>query len=294
MPCDKLIFLSHHIRPSFLQRARKSPPGGGYAHVVAENSADWDFPVRLHCDGSHNGIHKLEFVGVAKLGLTRTQEIAEEILGDISRVTIARIDLCVDLQVPFRKLAQSVQIARVQNFAAYRSRLGSSIYPQRSNQKTILLYERLKLLRSRRDPWAEAFGRHEHLTRLEVQFRGKGVPIRRFVDIRKYGEMNLLEGLKLWKTKVRAGLTPVQRLAAEALNARSREIGLQGVSKDFTASEWANLKKRLLEGIPRSDFPDIHTLFKNSVRDWLEDRIRFPRISATENAVNSHQFKRGL
>jgi hypothetical protein len=278
MPCDKLILLSHHIRPSFLQRARKSPPGGGYAHVVAENSEDWDFPVRLHCEGSHNGIHKLEFVGVAKLGLTRTQEIAKEIVGDISRVMITRIDLCVDLPIPFRKLARSVQISRVQNFAAYRSRAGSSIYPQRSNQKTILLYERLKLLQSRRDPWAEAFGRHKHLTRLEVQFRGKGVPIRNFVDIRKYGEINLLENLKFWKTRARAGLTPVQRLAAEALDVRSREIGLQGVSKDFTASEWANLKEKLLEENPRTDFPDINMLFKKSVRDWLEDRIRFTRI----------------
>jgi hypothetical protein len=294
MPCDKLILLSHHIRAAILRRARQCPPAGGYAHVVPANSEDWDIPVRVSCDGSHNGINKLEFVGVAKLGLTRTQEIAEEILGDISRVTMARIDLCVDLEIPFQELAPSVHVARVQNFAAYRSRLGSSIYPQRSNQKTILIYERLRLLRSRRDPWAEAFGRREHLTRLEVQFRGKGVPIRRFVDIRKYGEINLLRGLKFWKTKARAALTPVQRLAAEALDVRSRQIGLQGASKDFTASEWANLKKKLLEGIPRTDFPDIHRLFKNSIRDWLEDRIRFPRISSTENAVKSQQCKRTL
>jgi hypothetical protein len=286
MPCDKLILLSHRIRRPFLRWARRCPPLGRYAHVVSADSEDWDFPVRLYCDGFHNGIHKLEFVGVARLGLARTQEILKEILGDISRVTITRVDWCVDLEVPFWQLARSIQVARVQNFAAYRSRLGSSIYPQRSNQKAILLYERLKLLRSRRDPLADAFSRDEHLTRLEVQLRGKGVPIRRFLDIRKYGEIDLLSGMRFRKIKTRARLTPVERLAAEALDARAREIGLQGVSKDFTASEWANLKEKLLEPVPRSDFPDIPRLFRESIEDWLEDRLRFPRVeSASSNRL---------
>jgi hypothetical protein len=277
MPCDKLFLLTPRLRRRYLRVIRQYPGHGGYDHVSPLRGAPWKDPVRLHCFGRRNGIHKLEFVGVASLGLTQTLHLAEKFIGDSADAKIARIDWCLDVDDPFDELVASARMARVQNCSWIHSRSGSSAYLQNSKQKVVLIYERSKFLRSRRDPWALSSGPNEDLTRIEVQFRGRGVPVRKFLDMRQYGEMNLLRNLTFLQTKIRRKLTSVDRLTAEGIEARARQVGLQIVSKQFTAAQWASLAKRLFEPNSRSRFENLQARFMKSVREWLNDVRRFPR-----------------
>ena len=52
----------------------------------------------------------------------------------------------------------------------------------------------------------------------------------------------------------------------------------------FSSSEWAYLTRTLLQRVPDSQFPDLDKLLQNSARDWLEDRIRFPRLTRRSRA----------
>jgi hypothetical protein len=277
MPCDKLALLTFHLRRRYLRVIRQYPGHGAYDHVSPLRGTPWKDPVRLHCFGRRNGIHKLEFIGVAGLGLSQTLHFAEKFIGDLADTKIARIDWCLDVDVPFDEMVRSARLARVQNCSWIHSRGGSSAYLQNSKQKVVLIYQRSKFLRSRRDPWAIGRGHDEDLTRIEVQFRGRGVPVRKFLDIRKYGEMNLLRNMTFLQTKIRSKLTPVDRLTAEGIEARARQVGLQVVSKQFPAAQWASLEKRLFEPNSRSRFEDLQARFMKSVREWLNDVRRFPR-----------------
>jgi hypothetical protein len=203
--------------------------------------------------------------------------LAEKFIGDSADAKITRIDWCLDVDVPFDELVSSARLARVQNCSWVHSRSGSSAYLQNSKEKVVLIYERSKFLRSRRDPWALRSGPNKDLSRIEVQFRGRGVPVRKFLNIRKYGEMNLLRNITFLQTKIRSKLTPVDRLTAEGIAARARQVGLQVVSKRFTAAQWASLAKRLFEPNSRSRFEDLQARFMKSVREWLDDVRRFPR-----------------
>src|SRR5271170_4774955 len=115
MPCDKLLLLTSHLRRRYLRVIRQYPGHGGYDHVSPSRGAPWKDPVRLHCFGRRNGIHKLEFVGVASLGLTQTLHLAEKFIGDLADTKITRIDWCLDVDVSFDELVRSARLARVQN-----------------------------------------------------------------------------------------------------------------------------------------------------------------------------------
>ena len=116
----------------------------------------------------------------------------------------------------------------------------------------------------------------DHLT---VQFRGAGVPYRRLLDIRRYAEIDLLPDLSFWKIPIkRQGLKPMQSLASEGLLNRIQQVGVQATSKMFSAQLWAYLTKKFLASVPKEDFPDLNELMRRSAVEWLNDRIRFPRV----------------
>ena len=133
-------------------------------------------------------------------------------------------------------------------------------------------------MQSKGDPLAKIFRENDALTRLEVQFRGRGVPIREFANIRRYADIELLKGVNfLSLLSVRSGLKPLRLLAAERLQSLVQELGLQNTSKRFLPPEWAYLSATLFAPTAKDDMPDIRSLMQKSARDWLEDRIRFPR-----------------
>ena len=95
---DKLVLLSKKIGKEFLNLAREQGSArGGYKNVIDLRKTRYDLPVILHCDGRHNSIHKVELVGIARLGLRRTQKLLKTILDGFSGARIYRINLCADL-----------------------------------------------------------------------------------------------------------------------------------------------------------------------------------------------------
>src|ERR1700720_4289152 len=95
---DKLSLLSNKIEKEFLDLARaQGLARGGYKNFIDLRKTGYNLPVILHCNGRHNGIHKIEMVGVARLGLRRTRKILKLILGHLSAARIYRIDLCTDI-----------------------------------------------------------------------------------------------------------------------------------------------------------------------------------------------------
>ena len=278
MPVDKLVLLSAFVRNEFRTYAENSgKPRGGYLAHVDLLESDWKLPVQLFCNGRHNGIHKIEFTGVARLGKTRTLQIANRILGKLDRGRIYRIDLCVDLLgTSAWQLAMACRIPTVQNFKMFRSRRGVSYYPRCSYEQTLLIYDRLALLRMTRDPLARMFNKRDSYTRLEIQLKGKGVPYRRLSQLCRYADIDLLENVKFMEFRMSEALNPVQLLAAERLRWMIEEIGLQATSKRFAAGDWVLLKRLFFEVQERAMFP-LRGLLRKSICDWLEDRLRFPR-----------------
>jgi hypothetical protein len=237
------------------------------------------FPVRLFYGGSFNGANKLEFIRVANLGLKRVQHIVTALCGDLATVKICRLDWALDV---LNKIAWDLgvrcRVSGVQSSRFYRSRGIVSFYPHFTRDRVILIYDRLKRMQSKGDPSARVFKENDELTRLEVLFRGKGVPIREFANIPRYADIDLLKGVSfLSLLSVRSGLKPLRLLAAERLQWLVQELGLQNASKRFLPSEWAYLSATLLAPTSKDDMPDIRSLMQKSARDWLEDRIRFPR-----------------
>lgn len=280
MAADKLVLLSGKIRPRFEEWALDAGKArGGYLKVLSLGGPLDRLPIVLHYRGVHNGIHKLDFIGVAKLGLSRATEIAEEICGgDVTSTRVCRVDWALDLpNVRLEEIGLMCRIASVQNVSVIRSRSGSTFYPRRSRDHCVLFYDRLKRLRSLRDPAADLYGRGDHLTRFEVQLRGRAVPFRRFGELRRFANYDLLSNITFQKFGMRSGrLTPLRMLAAEALLARIAAHGVQLAAKMFSAPEWSYLLKALLEE-RRTNLPDLNELMRQSVCDWLNDRVRFAR-----------------
>jgi hypothetical protein len=275
VPIDGLGLLSYKIRSNFLDLAiEEGERKGGYAHVVELPKLS----AVLHCRGFRDGIHKLVFRNVAHLGYTYCKHAAEEVFGDLSQVTIARVDVCVDiLDLSLLDLALYLRLGRVQNCRIDRSRTGITFYPRFSKARSVLLYDKLRERESKHDPILKTSLIRGPLTRVEVQFR-RDLPYRRFEDLKRYPDLDLLPNLSFWEVgRKRDGLKPKDALAAEGLLRRVEEYGLQLTSKMFSSSEWAHLTKTLLQPAPDSKFPDLNELLQKSVRDWLEDRILFPR-----------------
>jgi hypothetical protein len=282
MPVDKLVMLSRFVCTEFRSFAERSgKPRGGYSSYVNLLESDWELPALLFCNGRHNGIHKIEIIGVARLGRARTLQIAKRILGKLDRARIYRIDLCVDLLgTSAWQLAMACRIPRVQNFKMFRSRRGISYYPRCSHEQTILIYDRLALLRITGDPLVCLCFQGDSLTRLEIQLKGKGVPFRRLSQLCRYADIDPLKNVKFMEFRMSKDLNPIQLLAAERLHGMIAEIGLQATSKRFSAGDWVLLKKLLFD-VQEEAMPRLRSLMRMSIRDWLDDRLRFPRGSLT-------------
>jgi len=283
MPADKLVLISRYLNRNFRRLLKeKGKPHGAYRRFLDLRETDLNLPVRLFSGGARDGINKLEFVGVAALGLSQVENITKSICDYLYLVRIFRIDWAVDiLGVSAWELATKCRLANVQNSRVYRSRPGICFYPHHSFRKAILIYERLKHLRSERNPLAKVFRSDDLLTRCEVQFRGAGVPIRKFSEIRCYADIDMLERVSFLQfCRLPATCKPQQILAAERLHALVGEVGLQIASKRFSAAEWAQLNKKFFEPMSKEDIPDVRSLMKKSVVDWLEDRVRFPRCNS--------------
>ena len=278
MSADKLILLSRRVRKDFQALAEeKGKPRGGYSHFLDLQKTKFQLPVRLYCGGHWTGINKIEFVDVATLGYRRVDQIVGLICPNRRGIRIARIDWALDiLGLSVWDLAGCCQVAGVTNCAFYRSRGGVSFYPHKSNSRSILIYERAKRLKQLHDPSAALY-EGKSLTRLEVQLKGKGVPIREYLRLSEYAHYNVLRDVT-FSTIIPTpkDLKPREFLMMHGLRSLVAERGLQSAAKMFTSSQWAYLRKKYLDPVGEN-FPDLHALMKKSVLDWLENRIRFPR-----------------
>jgi hypothetical protein len=255
---DKLILLSNTIEEAYLNLAREEGSGrGGYDHVIDLRRTRYKLPVILHCDGRHNGIHKVEFVGIARLGLRRTRKIIKELLGDLSAARIFRIDLSTDIpDLWVWDLAEVVLVSRSQNFKIYNNRGGATFYLQNSAHKTILLYDKVKQLAAKGDPLADTFRPGEYLTRIEVQLKGRGVPFRKIRHLHRYVHVDLLGQLHLRRLKrLRDDAKPLHLLAAGGLRRLIHKYGLQATKKDFHRRNGPTLKRLCLGSWKGRKFP---------------------------------------
>jgi len=141
------------------------------------------------------------------------------------------------------------------------------------------MYDKCRQLEAKGDPIAKNFDLMGPWTRIEVQYKGGGLPFRKFKNIKRYAEIDMLEALSFWEAgRKRDGSSPMQSLAAEGLLRRIDEVGLQMALKMFSAQERAYIVKKFLQPAAESKFPDLNELMRKSVREWLTDVLRFPRL----------------
>ena len=152
-----------------------------------------------------------------------------------------------------------------------------SNYPRCFHKKTILIYDRLALLRNTRDPQAQLYQVGDDLTRLEIQLKGKGVPFPRLSQLSHYADLDLLHDVRFTEFRMSDDLSALKRLAAERLLFMIQEFGLQATSKRYSSGLWLRLKKLLLANVREEPSLDLGVVLKKSTRDWLENRLRYPR-----------------
>ncbi len=282
MPAHKLVLLCKNIRRPYLGTVKLlGKRVGGYSRYIDLREGEERLPVRLYQGGIHDGINKLQFDDeIAQLGLTKTREIVNAICGPRDEVRISRIDWCLDLPgISVVDLALYCRVARSQTFALHRSRSGITFYLRRSKAFTLLFYDWVGKRRASHHPLARFYGPNDHLTRIEVQLRGRGLPFRDFDEIEDYAEMHLLLNLSFWEFGLKKKrLTVMQDLAAEGFLKRIEQYGVAGTSKLYSPQVFAGLCKKFLIPASKSPVPDLDELMQKSKRDWLEDRIRFPRL----------------
>jgi hypothetical protein len=271
---DKLIVVSQGIQESFLDLAREEGSARyGYERVINLRRTRYKLPVILYCNGRYNSIHKIEIVGVAQLGLRRTRKILKMILGHLSAARIYRIDLCADIPgIWVWDLAEMILVSRSQNFRIYSNRGGASFYLQNSFDKTILLYDKAKQLAAKGEALAKPYRTGEHLTRIEVQLKGRGVPFKKIRHLDRYAEVDLLNALKFRRLRpLRNDAKPLHLLAAGGLRRLIHKYGLHAVKKRFSPSNWAYIEKTLLRVLEGEEMPNLRVRLKRSIQDWLEN-----------------------
>ena len=281
MPCHKLVLLCKNVLPWYSEMAGLlGKQVGGYSRYFDLRKLEERLPVRLYCGGIYNGIDKLQFDDeIANLGLTRTQEIVRTICGTLRGIRISRLDWCVDVGMPLLDLALYCQLRRAQNCAFIHSRTGPTVYLGRSKARVIYMYDKCRQLEAKGDPIAKNFDLMGPWTRVEVQYKGGGLPFRKFRNIERYAKLDMLADIAFWEVgRKRDGLSPTQTLAAEGLLRRIEEDGLQVALKSFYPQERAHILSRFLRPADESSFPDLNELMRKSVREWLSDVIRFPRL----------------
>jgi len=142
----------------------------------------------------------------------------------------------------------------------------------------VLIYNKLRQLQSIGSPLFKNYLMPDPLVRVEVQLKGHGLPVRYFHELDKFAELDLLQNLSFSEIgQKRSGLNTTDSLAAEGLLRKIEESGLQMTSKEYSSQKWAYLAKKFLRPASQSQFPDLNKLLRQSIRDWLENRTRFPR-----------------
>lgn len=278
---DKLVLLRCSIKRSFQQLARKKGMRKwGYRHVIDLRAEDEKLPIRLYCDGIHTGIDKIEFIDVADFGLRRTLEHLKVVADNPSAAKIYRIDCCVDIwDVAAWDLARIGFMSGSQNFKLYKCRGAVSLYLQHSKNKKILLYDKARELKAHRSPSALVLPPGVELTRIEVQLSGPDVPFRRIYDISRYAEVNLLDGVKFGRLRSTSdGKRLLHSMAAAHFIGECEKFGLHATLKQYPSSHRAYLQKLFVEEVKDNEVPDIGRLLRKAIEDWLEGRVRFPRL----------------
>jgi len=279
VPCDKLVLRNHRIRSRFLDLAQqKGHRETGYSHVIDLSRISRELPVILYSGCYYSGDNKIVFRDVAHLGYTRCKEIAAEIFHGADWSRVMRVDWCLDVGIPLRDLALYCRLGGVQRCTTERSRTGTTYYLQRSDTRTLFLYDKRAQLEARKHPILREYIIRDPWTRIEIQFKSN-LPFRRFDHLGRYAELDLLANLSIWDAGLkREGLKPIEELAAEGLLRKIDEVGLQVALKQYSSQTAAYLMKRFFQPAPESKFPDLNGWMRRSVQDWLDDRIRFPRF----------------
>jgi hypothetical protein len=277
---DKLAVLGKQIKGRYRQLAvTKGFPGSHYDRVLDLRSVDerLRLPARLFWKGKHNGIHKVEMVDVAKLGWTRTRRVLEELFGDWRGLKIYRIDCCVDIpELSVWYFLRNCRVSRAQNFQLIKSRHGVSVYLQMSAQKTIVIYDRVGKMRAYKDPQLAVF-KSSKLTRIEVQLKGAGVPYQKLAQLPRYAQCDLLSSLQFFTLHIPDDRPPAEGFTALGLRTTIRKYGQVAASKMVPAQNWASLRKTYFKAASGATVLGLTSRMQKSVRDWLDDRIRFPR-----------------
>jgi hypothetical protein len=281
MGIDKLVALSSSVGDVFHNFAReRGEQKWGYGHVLDLRHTYYKLPITLYCDGRHDGRHKLEVIGVSRLGQSRTLKILKEVVGHLSNVRIYRIDFCVDLLgISVQDLAAACFVRQVQNYRIFRKRGAVSFYLQCSADRTVLLYDKKREMAAKGNPLVKMLRENDELTRVEVQLKGAAVPYKKIRHLHRYADVDLLAGLEFrWLRAISADAKPLQSLAVSYLRDQTEQFGLQAVKKRFGSSEWSYIERIFSENVRPDRIPDIRLRLKKSVEDWLENRIRFPRF----------------
>ncbi len=128
------------------------------------------------------------------------------------------------------------------------------------------------------------YGPKDELTRIEIQLKGAGVPYKKVRHIHQYDNINLLSGLKLRRVVSSSKYkTPLRTMAAAYLANQIEDYGLHAALKHFQSSHRAYIVKLFLEGVDGGEAPDMRRRMRKAIQDWLEDRIRFPRVDVVSD-----------
>jgi hypothetical protein len=221
------------------------------------------------------GKHKLVLVGVAKLGWTATREIVEQVFPALDDVKIHRIDFCADFyRTSVLSLAENLCLPGTHGFKVYKSHKGSSYYLQSSPARSVLVYDK-----ARSEKRLGKANLDIEITRLEVQLRGKAIPIRDFRKLSRYLEIDVLGRLEVRKiTAVFQPERPNLFLAANGFQLIVSKYGLDGALKLFPSPYRAFLKSRFLGPPLQRELSSIRDELRRGTSEWFADRIRFPRL----------------
>ena len=285
MSFDKLTIRTSQVEPRIREFAREhGEPHGRYPDVVDLREFDPALSARLHCGGPF-GTHrnKLEFIGVARLGLKEVKRIAASVCGPAAAnaALLSRFDVNVDLPgCSVSDLADMCEVRGIQNSAVFRSRSSHSVYAHLGRYKVVLIYDKIGQMRKKRDPELATFSEGTLLTRFELQFRGKGMPIRFFRDLSRLRYLNLMWNVKFRKLhRLKTDLQPMEQLAARGMRCIVERDGLQMASRQFSPSVWKFYRDKFFEPANDYDLPNINQMMRKQIADWLDSKIRFPRLA---------------
>jgi hypothetical protein len=145
---DKLMLIGPRMRGIIVYLAQThGVRDSRYKRRLDLRRTKLQLPAIVFYRGRRTGVHKLEILGVARLGLSKTQEVIAAVFPGLAEPRIVRVDFCVDFSgEPVCALASSLYAPGAQNVATYKGRGGDTVYVRRSRRKSVLVYDRGKRL----------------------------------------------------------------------------------------------------------------------------------------------------